>query len=234
MQIHKNLWLQCDQTKGAKVLTLLRDFLTRSSAGVWVIDQESMDFYGQLDPTEAKNVIVIAGHKLDDCCICANASASVYICYLERRNGEDGQTGLQVTNIVPRDGRSSLTVGEYNNILDKCYQEVIRPATDGMKWEKTSSLRTYCDVFSPRAAEAFLHFVQSANKSSAASHPSDEKAWFDFLLACHAEMKTIPSADEVERLLIEDYSWDREAAQRLAVQFEMGMSLLRYEHGVAN
>ena len=234
MQIHKNLWLQCDQTNGAKVLSLLKAFLSGGSVGVWSLDQESMDFYGQLDPTEAKNVIVIAGHKLDDCCICTNASASVYICYLERCNGEDGQSGLRVTNIVPRDGRSSLTVGEYNNILDKCYQEIICPATDGMNWVKTSSLRTYCDVFSTRAAEAFLHFVQSANKSSAASHPSDEKAWFDFLLACHAVMKTIPSADEVERLLIEDYAWDREAAQRLAVQFEMGMALLRYEHGVAD
>ena len=78
------------------------------------------------------------------------------------------------------------------------------------------------------AATALRHFSALANKSAGASHPLDQRRWFDFIIAVHRAHDDV-GTDRLARWLHEVEGWTQETAHDLAGEFERGLALLTRE-----
>ena len=232
MQIFKNLWIECTEAEARNTFAEMKSILQRDTVASWTEDSQIVSYLLQLNPASRDLMLVVRGSKLDSCSIFANSSVLIYLMYRERFAVDDSKGGICVTNIVPNDGRASLSIGEYNLILDKFISEFVKCLSNGLRWRVSPGFKTYSDMFSPECAGLFLAFVSTANKSSAASHPSDEMIWNEFLIGCAKFMpKCRPGADDLCRLLVEDYAWEKDAAYRLSLQYEFGVQLLIQAYG---
>lgn len=136
--------------------------------------------------------------------------------------------GLYVPNVVPaKDGQFTHT--QYNGILEEFAESVIRPVArhGGYKIEMTAGRQTMTDWASPEVARKLAVFSSLANKSSGASHPLDQKRWFDFIVSAHRAGADI-GVDRLARWLHEVEGWDMDSAHRLAGDFEHSLSLLQF------
>lgn len=233
MQVFKNLWMVCSEAEAKSIFAELKGVLQRDMIGAWEEDSRVASYFLQLNPASQDLMLVVSGSKLESYSIVANASVLIYLMYRERVSVDDFSGGICIANIVPNDGRSSLTIGEYNLIVDKFYREVIIRLQSARQWQMSAGCKTYQEMFLPECQNLFLSFVNSANKSSAATHPSDSRMWNAFLISCARSMPEVhPSASEVGQLLVEDYFWDRDAAQKLSLEYEFGIDLLRQAYGL--
>lgn len=134
--------------------------------------------------------------------------------------------GYDVPNITPAE-LQQLTVSQYNAILMEFAEMVAQPAARrcGFQVTSTSSRQSLEDWLTTEAAEALRRFSAAANKSSSASHPMDERRWFDFIIAVHHTGGTIGS-DRLFRWLHEAEGWGEEEAHQLAGEFERSLALL--------
>ena len=233
MQVFKNLLMVCSEIEARSTFAELKSILQCDASGSWGEDFRMARYFLQLNPASQDLMLVVCGSKLDSCSIVANTTVLIYLMYRERFSTDNLSGGICVANIVPNDGRSSLTIGEYNLIVDKFYHEVIMKSKSASQWQISAGYKTYQEMFLPECQNLFLSFVNSANKSSAATHPSDSYMWNAFLISCARNMPDVhPSASEVWRLLVEDYFWDRDAAQNLSLQYEFGIDLLKQAYGM--
>ncbi len=233
MQVFKDLLMACAEAEARSTFAELKGILQRDATGSWREDSQVARYFLQLNPASEDLMLVVCGGELDLCSIVANTSVLIYLMYRKRFSADNLSGGICVVNIVPNDGRSSLTIGEYNLILDKFYREVIMKSQSASRWLISAGYKTYQEMFLPECQELFLSFVNSANKSSAATHPSDSYMWNAFLISCARNMpETHPSASEVCQLLVEDCFWDRDAAQNLSLQYEFGIDLLKQAYGM--
>ncbi len=94
--------------------------------------------------------------------------------------------GYYVPNIVPLEV-GSLTYAQYNAILTDFITHVAEPvvARHGYVIETTEPRQTLDDWLSNDAVVKLRRFSGAANKSTGASHPMDERRWFDFIVAVH-------------------------------------------------
>lgn len=136
--------------------------------------------------------------------------------------------GYYVPNIVPLE-MSSLTFAQYNAVLADFIARIAAPVTAkfGFTISTTEPRQTLDDWLSPDAALKLKRFSGAANKSTGASHPSDQRRWFDFLVAVHRSGGK-PGADRLARWLHEVDGWDEDSAHKLAGDFETAMALLAY------
>jgi hypothetical protein len=136
--------------------------------------------------------------------------------------------GYYVPNIVPMQ-YGSLTFSEYNAVLASFLACVVKPIVGafGFKVNITNPSQDIDDWLSSDAATKLRRFSGSANKSTGASHPMDEKRWFDFLIAVHNNGENL-GGDRLARWLHEIEGWDEETAHELAGDFENALSLLSY------
>ncbi|WP_202326735.1 hypothetical protein [Mesorhizobium sp. 113-3-9] len=136
--------------------------------------------------------------------------------------------GYYVPNIFPLD-RGSLTFTQYNTILKDFIERVAAPVADkfGFKVTTTASYQSPDNWLSPNTALKLRRFSAAANKSTGASHPSDERRWFDFLVTIHRSRDKL-GADMLARWLYEVDGWDVDSAHKLAGDFERSLALLEF------
>jgi hypothetical protein len=138
------------------------------------------------------------------------------------------EDGYYVPNVVPLES-GSLTFAQYNAILMDFIERVAAPVVEGFGFTitVTEPRQTLDDWLSPEAAVKLRQFSALANKSSGASHPSDELRWYDFIVAVHRAGDKL-GADRLARWLHEVEDWDEESAHKLAGDFESSLSLLAF------
>lgn len=136
--------------------------------------------------------------------------------------------GYYVPNIVPLEvGNLSFT--QYNAVLADFITRIAAPvvAQLGFTISTTEPRQTLDDWLSADAVLKLKRFSGAANKSTGASHPMDQRRWFDFLVAVHRSGDK-PSPDRLARWLYEVEGWDESSAHNLAGDFETGIALLAY------
>lgn len=235
MQVFKNLWLPCDEQNAVKIFSEISNCLSSGQASRWSVDDSRLGYYLQFQPNARQRMLFVNGKDLDSLCMTANVQVVVCLNFLDCCIPAGESSGVQVTNIVPTSGRDSLSIGEYNLILDQFYIEVLRLASPNRFWQESAGTRIYSDYLSEESSKKFLLFAQTANKSSSATHPSDQASWNDFIISCAKDQidgRSLISADIVSRLLTEDYFWDRDAAHNLGLSFELGVELLKQSYGM--
>lgn len=170
--------------------------------------------------------------------VARNAVTSEDVVLFRRDAGQDhpaagltlwgNENGYYVPNIVPLE-MGSLTFTQYNAVLADFIARIAAPviAQFGFTISTTEPRQTLDDWLSPDAALKLKRFSGAANKSTGASHPSDQRRWFDFLVAVHRGGDK-PGADRLARWLHEVDGWDEDSAHGLAGDFETAIALLAY------
>lgn len=161
--------------------------------------------------------------------------------------GNDIEKGeIKVVNIVPL-SKSELTVEEYNSVLLKFYDDVIKPYKE--QNTEINISQPSDDVFNPssiiseKALEKLKLFCNAANKSTGASHPCDKERWFDFICQTVDDGKIFDYSTLANFLSDESYwgkkqddfigvmgryAWDKEKAFELAMEYESLCEILQY------
>lgn len=131
-----------------------------------------------------------------------------------------------VTNIVPADV-GELGVKLYNDLLICFVAEVIDKASvrDQLTLSLTDDVRSLDTWTSAEAADSLRRFSALANKSTTNSHPNDRERWERFVIEAHRNGDNLP-VDILMQWLIEVDGWDETSANKLAIEFEQGISLL--------
>ncbi|WP_199554836.1 hypothetical protein [Sandaracinobacteroides hominis] len=137
--------------------------------------------------------------------------------------------GYYVPNITPAEN-GELGITLYNRILSEFAETIAKPVARrfGFVVSITSSNQDLDDWLDHEAAVALRRFSGAANKSTGASHPMDERRWFDFIIAVHRSGKRV-GTDHLARWLEDVEGWDERSANKLASEFERGMALLERE-----
>ena len=136
---------------------------------------------------------------------------------------------LSVFNITPL-GMKSLSVSEYNEILNAFYEQFVRPLS--ADFHATVILgKDHLDVkdhIGQDGLDALKMFSEWANKSTGNTHPNDFARWCEFvIISFHKENRL--STNQLEGWLI-DNGWSVDTAEELGLQYEYGLGLLEYEH----
>lgn len=153
---------------------------------------------------------------------------------------------LHVGNIVPID-KNELNVDEYNAVLLKFYDDVIKPYKEC--GTELSILEPSDDIFDPTsvitetAFKKLETFCLAANKSTGSSHPCDQERWFDFICQTVDDGKMFDSSTLARFLQDEtywgkkpddfigvmgNYAWDEEHAYELAFEYDNLCAVLLY------
>lgn len=138
------------------------------------------------------------------------------------------EDGYYVPNIVPLKA-GSLSFAQYNAALTDFIERIAAPVTAkfGFTISTTKARQALGDWLSADAELKLKRFSGAANKSTGASHPSDQRRWFDFLVAVHRSGAQ-PGSDRLARWLHEVDGWDEDSAHNLAGKFEAAIALLAY------
>lgn len=131
-----------------------------------------------------------------------------------------------ITNIVPSK-QSMLRIAEYNSLVQDFVDNVVKPAKaqNNFLITVTEPVRQLDSWISKGAADALRRFSVLANKSTTNSHPSDAERWEEFVVAIYRE-NTKLDTDVFVQWLVEIDGWDEISAQKLAIDYEKGLSLL--------
>jgi hypothetical protein len=191
-----------------------RQDMIDAASGPWTTDQERARRMVELSPS-ATDVI------------------------LYRRQEENGlpeagltlwatETGYYVPNIVPLEV-GQLSHAQYNAILQDFVVNVLSSVAQkhGATVRAGKDHETPSDWFGEEAAVKLKSFSAAANKSSRASHPLDERRWFEFIVAAHLH-RSRPNPDLLARWLMVEDDWDEDSAHDLAGDFEHSLSLLAF------
>lgn len=137
--------------------------------------------------------------------------------------------GYYVPNITPAK-MGQLTIAQYNAVLSNFADAIAKPVARrfGYLVNITSAIQNLEDWMSEDAATTLRRFSAAANKSTGASHPMDERRWFDFIIAVHRGQDDV-GTDRLARWLHEVEGWAEETAHDLAGEFERGLALLTRE-----
>lgn len=133
-----------------------------------------------------------------------------------------------VSNIFPR-AKPSLTIKEYNLILNTFYQEFIEPIK--IKYPKlifklSDGQVKLSDLISKNSVESLELFSSMANKSTGSSHPLDRERWYDFIISIAKNQDKL-DINILNRWLVEIDGWSEDIATDLAIEFEFGVNLLK-------
>ncbi|XUY29982.1 hypothetical protein RMR21_022670 (plasmid) [Agrobacterium sp. rho-8.1] len=136
--------------------------------------------------------------------------------------------GYYVPNVVPL-AFGSLTKGEYNAILQEFIDAIAQPIANrlGFELRAAESRQALADWVSDEVGTKLKRFSGAANKSTGASHPSDQRRWFDFIVAAHRRHERLDPGT-LFRWLHEAEGWDEETAHQLAGDYENARALLKF------
>ena len=226
--------LQCPMAQAFGALSIIREILGNAQANSrWTL---SSQFSGGdvVNGGVSSQDVYIEGHGITSPFLVDPLDIIVVIGYQSYVYQGTTFEGLRVKNIIPRNN-NGLDIRQYNSLLGIFVQEVLMApnivAFVGNKWHFTSENR-YCNDYLPHECAAFFErFARGANRSSAAGHPSDQAAWFDFIISVAKHLSaSLPTANIILRLLVEDYGWEYYSAAQLAQEYEFGVGLMRYSY----
>lgn len=168
------------------------------------------------------------------------ARVSIYV------GDEIAKGELEVGNIIPVE-KNELSVDEYNAVLLKFYDDVIKPykecGTELSISQPSDDIFDPTSVISETALKKLKLFCSAANKSTGSSHPCDQERWFDFICQTVDDGKmfdysTLASFLQDETYwgkkpddfigVMGSYAWDEEHAYELAAEYENLCEILRY------
>lgn len=136
---------------------------------------------------------------------------------------------IKIINIVPTKP-GSLTYQQYNKILERFYEECIKPHIN-----KQNVVYSNEDVNIESIAGnlTFLKmelWEENCNRYSGNINPYDFDRWTDFVITAYKEKSKLTSV-WLERWLVEERGWkDDETTSRLVMEFEYSLELLeRYD-----
>lgn len=138
------------------------------------------------------------------------------------------EEGYYVPNIVPLE-TGQLTHAQYNAILEDFIKAVASSVAPehGFVVSTTQDHQSIEDWVPADAATKLRRFSGAANKSTGASHPADERRWFDFIVSVHRSGARL-DADQLARWLYEVDGWDEGTAHNLAARYEGALALLKF------
>ena len=137
-------------------------------------------------------------------------------------------TEKYVSNIVPQK-KSSLTIEEYNEILNTFYSEFIAPIESkyaNLTFKLTNDKVELSDFMSEESVELLQSFSSAANKSTGSSHPLDKNRWYNFIINVVNKNEEF-NVDILNRWLVEIEGWSEDIAIGLIGEFEFGTRLLK-------
>lgn len=153
---------------------------------------------------------------------------------------------IKVTNIVPLQ-KSQLSISEYNAVLKRFYDDVIKPYSvkhPELKIEgPTSDVFNPLDIISEEALKKLKQFSNAANKSTGSSHPCDQERWYEFVCQTVDDGRLIDIDTLAQFLMDEDYwgkredgfigvmgsfAWSKDKAWELASEYEQLTGVLQY------
>jgi hypothetical protein len=133
-----------------------------------------------------------------------------------------------IANIVPREF-GKLSKDQYNKILLDFYERCLKPICEkhSIPVEITTDNQSMADWVSDGTHKKLKLFSNAANKSTGTAHPLDQERWFSFVVSViRNNDKLDPS--QLERWLVEEEGWHPDIASELAIEYEQGISLLKY------
>lgn len=153
---------------------------------------------------------------------------------------------INVVNIVPIE-KSSLSTDEYNLVLLKFYNDIIKPYKEsGTVLEITEPSADEfipTSVISETALQKLISFCNLANKSTGSVHPCDRQRWFDFICQTVNDEKMF-DYDTLNKFLQDEsywgkkpdgfigcvgrYAWSSSKAEELALEYEGFCEILNY------
>lgn len=136
---------------------------------------------------------------------------------------KSGENELFVPNIIPLE-KPQLSIKEYNEVLNNFFQEIIAPRKAGYSYRITSDEHTLESELDMESVNKLRVFSSCANKSTGISHPSDQKRWFDFI---YSSFQNSISLELLRYFLVED-GWDEESANKLSLNYEFAVDLLKH------
>lgn len=176
------------------------------------------------------------GEKVD------KARVSIFIEDIVKLNKNE----LKVGNIIPLE-KDELSVDEYNDILVKFYNDVIKPYkqinTEISISEPSDDTFDPTTVITEVALKKLEAFCNGANKSTGSSHPCDRERWFDFICQTVDDGRMIDASTLATFLKDEDYwgnkpdgyigvigkyAWDEDKAYELALEYESLCEIIEY------
>lgn len=198
----------------AGVVAELRTALIESAAAPWRFDAERAEEIRR-NAVSSEDVLLFRHDATDQL---PAAGLTLW--------GRDG--GYYVPNIVPVE-MGKLSYAQYNSILTDFVDRVARPVCDrlGVKIELSLGSQSLEDWTTGDVAIRLKRFSAAANKSTGASHPMDERRWFDFVVASHRSETEI-DVETLARWLREVEGWDEETAYDLAGDYQNALALLTY------
>src|SRR5882757_1021625 len=133
----------------------------------------------------------------------------------------ENEIGFYVSNIIPCGDIRKLSIRQYNAILTDFNDRFATPIADqhSLRISLSKPKQELSDWMSDDTAQQLKWFSMGANKSTGNAHPSDEKHWFDFVVAAHKNQDEIDT-DTLTRWLIEVEGWYEDIAHDLAGDFE--------------
>jgi hypothetical protein len=209
MEVFRDLYLRGSLARRSD----LRQALITAAEDPWCYDPDRSAAIGR-NATDA-DILAFSRKATDD----------LQAAFLTLWSREDG---YYVSNIVPTNV-SELGITQYNAILKDFIERIVQPVAPrfGYQVDATEADQNLEDWTSTEAAQKLRIFSAAANKSTGASHPMDQRRWFDFIIAVHESRKKL-GTDLLTRWLHEIEGWDEEGAGELGGQYETALSLLQH------
>jgi hypothetical protein len=135
---------------------------------------------------------------------------------------------IKVINIVPREhGINTLTIDEYNIILDLFYSQIIVPCFNKKYNIIITGDNVEMEEIIPKSYESLIRFIDCAGKESPFSHPLDRKKWCDFICTLFSNNEYLSSGD-LEQWLLEDKCRNSKLVDIIINKYEDATELLEY------
>lgn len=223
MKTYKELYFRGNSTELSKFV----DEIKKYAIGDWAAEKTSDQWKDYL-------FIAYSGKEVD------KARISIYIGDILTENE------INVGNIIPVE-KNELTIDEYNSILTKFYEDVVKPYRKNnmdleIVYQNNDSFEP-TSVISEESLRKLKSFCNSANKSTGSSHPCDRERWFEFICQTVDDGKMFDSTTLANFLQDENYwgkkpdgfigvmgsyAWDEEHAYELASEYENLCEFLKY------
>lgn len=223
MKIYRELYFKGTSNQLLKFVNQIPEY----AKGDWKIEKQSERWKEYL-------FFDYIGNNID------KARVSIYI-------GDRIEKGeLKVGNIIPL-VKHQLSVDEYNAVLLKFYEDIIKPYkefdTELMISQPSDDNFDPNLVITQTALKKLELFCSAANKSTGSSHPCDQERWFDFIcqtvddermfdyttLANFLQDETYWGEKPDDFLgVMGSYAWNEERANELAAEYEDLCEILVY------
>jgi len=144
------------------------------------------------------------------------------------------ETKLWISNIVSRK-ISYLGKDLYNIILTDFYNDFVsKYIPNDFTVNLTSSDVSIEEIANIETAEKLIKWEALCNPSTGNTHPNDRERWFDFIRTA-VDTDSELTVGDLEQWLTEEKNWiideDNSLTERIVIDFEYGVDLLRYYVG---